>query len=354
MHQAVEPGSVVAVTGAAGFVGRYVVRELAGRGYRVRALVRDRQAARDVLPVGVVRGTEPAVALVEGDVFDPRAMDELLTSGGPARACINLIGIIREEAGQTFRKAHVEATRACIEACQRAGRAQEPRPAAKTPPVTGTRFIQMSALGVGYEGVTEYQRTKYEAEELVRRSGLLWTIFRPGMIHGAGSKFVKMVQGWVSGEQAPWIFIPYFTRVVPDTRVPLGPFNRKEPVVQPVFVEDVARAFATALERPGAIGEVYNLVGSETLSWPRMMKMFRDELPGGTDTLLPFGLPALLAARVAKAAKFMGLGDLLPFDEGMARMGGEDSTAEGIKVREQLGLTPRGFSETLPMYAPAV
>lgn len=330
MHQAVPAGSVVAVTGAAGFVGRHVVKELLARGYRVRAQVRQRDRARAALP------PSPGLTLVQGEVLDAATADELVRG---AAACIHLIGIIRESGGDTFRKSHVDTTRAMLEACRRGG---------------VERYVHMSALGVSHEGKTGYQKTKWEAEILVRAGGLDWTIFRPGMILGPGSKFLEMAKGWVSGEKPPYFFIPYFTRAVPDTRVPLGPFNREEPAVQPVFVGDVAKAFVGALERPGTVGEIYNLVGPEVMSWPALLTKLRDELPGGTDTLHPFGIPSQQAAAAARAAKAVGLGDLVPFDEGMALMGGQDSTAEVAKVRAHLGLSLRSVGDTLPAYAASV
>ncbi len=83
MDQAVEAGSVVAVTGASGFVGRYVVRELARlAGSAVRGLVRDRQKAREVLPLGG-SGGHGSVTVVEEGVLDQRVMDEV--DDGPGR-----------------------------------------------------------------------------------------------------------------------------------------------------------------------------------------------------------------------------------------------------------------------------
>jgi len=335
MHQAVPAGSVVAVTGASGFVGRHVVMELLERGFKVRALVRSREDARAAL-----RSAPGSLTLVQGDVLEDRAVDDLLTGGGaPVAACIHLVGIIREAHGQTFRRAHVEATRSVIEGCRRA---------------QVDRYLHMSALGVSHEGATAYHRTKWEAEILVRASGLEWTIFRPGLILGPGSKFLEMAKGWVSGETPPYFFIPYFTRAVPDTRVPLGPMNREEPRIQPVYVGDVAKAFVGALDRAATVGEIYNLAGPEVMSWPALLTKLRDHLPGGTDTLHPFGVPSKHAATLARAAKFIGLGELLPFDEGMALMGGLDSTAELSKVRAHLGLSLRAVDETLPAYAASV
>jgi NADH dehydrogenase len=320
----------VAVTGASGFVGRHIVRELLARDFKVRALVREVAAARKAL------GADPGLTLVAGDVLDSDAPPALIAGCG---ACIHLIGIIREEAGKSFQKMHVEATRAVLHACRSAGL---------------RRYLHMSALGVSDEGVSDYQRTKWEAEQLVRRTGLDWTIFRPALIHGPESEFIQMAKGWVSGSKPPFKFLPYFTRPQTDHSVPLGPTRYTDPLVQPVAVEDVAIAFAAALDGPQSIGEVYNLVGPAAMTWPEMLLTLRDELPGARDDLRPRGVPADLAAAGATAAAAVGLGSLLPFDRGMALMGAQDCTASPAKAHEHLGFSPRPFRPTLMAYADRV
>jgi len=271
----------IGVTGASGFVGRHIVRTLLSRGHRVRALTRDRDKGRRVL------GRHDALEIVEGDVLDDRALDRLLTG---ATGAIHLVGIIREASGgQTFERMHVGATDAVIEACARHG---------------VRRYLHMSALGVGAEGICDYQRTKYRAETLVRRSSLEWTIFRPGLIHGAEGEVTQMVAGWTRGQGMPAPFLPYFSRSVEDTSVVLGPVRQETPVVAPVSVEDVAHCFAEALERPQAIGEIYNLAGPDRMRFPEMLIRIRDAVPGSKnaihtafDTLLLRELPHLMWER---------------------------------------------------------
>jgi len=330
-------GQLVAVTGASGFAGRHVVRELLSRGFGVRALVSDADKAARVLPeeaeiagasdlfggqalaAGVDRRTgrllsdsEPALRAPAGELFD--GVD----------ACVHLIGIIREANGRTFRGTHVEATRHVVDACERFG---------------VPRFVHMSALGARPEGVAEYQRTKFEGERIVRASSLDWTIFRPGLIHGPGSGFMEEAKGWVTGRTAPFIFLPYFTR------------GHDDPVVQPVAVEDVAWAFGEALVSDESIGEVYNLVGPDTVNWADLLVAIRDRVPDAKKNLHPYGIPGKRAAAMARVAALTGMGESLPFDRGMALMGSEDSTATLDKARKQLGFEPRGFVETLNAYA---
>ncbi len=324
--------STVAVTGATGFVGRWVVRELLAKGYQVRALVRDRAKARRVLP--------ESVACVTGDVLDAARVDELLAG---AQACINLVGIIREVRTpgntQTFEGLHTRAPRLLVDRCQALG---------------VRRFVHMSALGVRDVGVSEYQRTKWEGEAAVRVSTLDWTIFRPGLIHGAEGEFMRLAKTWCTGHEAPWFFIPYFAREVEDLRVPLGSVTLTAPRVQPVAVQDVAVAFVRCLGTPATIGEIYNLVGPETLTWPELLGEVRDHVHGANRDLEPVGIPASAAAWGAKAASAVGLGALLPFDEGMARMGAEDSTASLDKVKTDLALNPAPFRAAFREYAHSI
>lgn len=317
----------VAVAGAAGFVGRHVCAELLSRGYGVRGLVRDRERARAVLP------RDPRLELVVGEATDDGPAGNLVRG---CSACVNTIGIIREAGSDTFQKAHVDTVRSLVRACREGG--------------VG-RFAHISALGVWDEGPAKYQKTKFDGEMILRRSDLAWTIFRPSVVHGRGSKFIEMAVGWVSGDSAPWFFLPYFTRGVPTSTMPGAGVRREDPRVQPVAVEDVAWAVAQSLERPESVGEVYNLGGPDAMTWPDMLRAIRDAVPTSNAELEPLGVPAELAVVQAVAAKAVGLGGLLPFDAGMAQMGSEDSVASLAKARADLGFEPRPFLPALWAYA---
>jgi len=253
-----------------------------------------------------------------------------------ATACVNAVGILRETWGSSFRAAHVQTTRALVGACREAG--------------VG-RFVQISALGVSDEGKTPYQQTKFEAEQVVRRSGLSWTILRPGLIHGSESGLMHIAKGWVTGSKQPWFFMPYFSRGVLTSGVPLAAIRREAAEVAPVAVEDVAIAVAECLARPDTVGEIYNLVGPETLTWPELLRAIQAAVPGANEDLDPLGIPSEAAAMQARIAKHLGIGGLLPFDEGMAVMGASDATASLDKARAQLGFDPRPFVATLRTYA---
>lgn len=337
----------IAVTGATGFVGRYVVRELVRRGHRVRALTRGLEKAYEVLGGGAASQIRKAgIELVVGDVCDPRVAEELVGPCGEDGAVINLVGIIREVRGtspgdppQTFERMHVGATRTLIEAAGRAG---------------VSRYLQMSALGAGPEGRSKYQQTKWDAELIVRRSGLDWTIFRPSLIHGPDGEFIQMLGDLASGEIPPYYFIPYFVRQERDLRVPAGGGEFVPARVQPVHVEDVAQAIAAAIARPDSVGEIYALAGPEILNWQELSLFIRDALPGTKKNMGSWHIPGEHAAVIARVAGIMGLGSLLPFDEGQAIMATMDNVADGAKARADLGLEPRPFRDSVRGYAALV
>ncbi len=322
---------LVCVAGATGFVGRALTRELLGRGWRVRALARSRDKARSVLPREAFE--DGRLSVVQGDALDEGVCERLVTG---ADACVNLIGIIRESSGrQTFKRVHTLTTRALVRACEGAG--------------VG-RFVQMSALGVSDEGLCEYQRTKWSAERAVRASSLAWTVFRPGLIHGREGEFMQAAKAWCEGRAMPHLFIPVLTRLDPEWAPPKRP-RFEDPVVSPVWVEDVAFAFAEALDRHSAEYEVYDLVGAERITMREMMVELRDALPLGKKKLRVVGMPSEVAAMKARAAAAIGLRDALPFDEGMAIMGGRDSVAGLDKASAHLSFAPAPFTETMRAYA---
>ena len=331
----------VAVAGSTGFVGRSVVAELLARGHRVRAL------SRDLKKAGKVLKPHPDLTIVQGQAHTAAGAAALVKG---ADALVNCVGIIREtRGGQPFEQAHLDVPKKLVEALREDCKE-------RNHPIDRARFIQISALGATDEdarpgGATRYQRSKFDGEMIVRRSGFAWTILRPSMIHGPDGEFMEMAKGWATGRAVPYLFMPYFARRT-DGAMSLVPGPIEPATLAPVYVGDVAWAVGESLARPQAIGEVYNLVGSEALNWKDMLEFIRDHVPLGKKELPVVGIPGPLAVAKARGMKLLGLDGLLPFDDGMAIMGMRDSIAEANKARAQLGFEPRPFRPTMAAYAP--
>jgi uncharacterized protein YbjT (DUF2867 family) len=104
---------MILVTGASGFVGRHVTRDLVASGVRVRAMVRDARGAVKLEGVGC--------ELVRGDVSDPAS---LLAAARGVRTIVHLVAIV-EGAPATFERVMAAGTGNLVEAGRPAARADE-------------------------------------------------------------------------------------------------------------------------------------------------------------------------------------------------------------------------------------
>jgi len=157
----------VVVVGGSGFVGRHLVGRLSAAGHEVVVPTRRREQAKHLILL-------PTVEVVESDVYDRAALARLLAG---ATAVVNLVGILNESGHTTFARSHVELARILTVACAAAG---------------VRRFLQMSALHADPGGPSQYQRSKGEAEAIVKASQLRWTIFRPSVIFGPEDSFLNL------------------------------------------------------------------------------------------------------------------------------------------------------------------
>ena len=212
----------ILLIGGTGFVGRHLARVLVDAGVQVTIPTRRYEKNRDVTML-------PSVTLVEADVNDEGVL-ERLTSGQDA--VINLVGILHGATpeipyGKEFAAAHVELPKKIVAACKAAG---------------VSRLLHMSALNAGKKAPSEYLRSKAAGEEVIVQSGLVTTIFRPSVIFGARDSFIN-------------------TFACLLRKLPFLPLGCAEARFQPVSVDDVAKAFAQALDTPGMEGQAYDLCG---------------------------------------------------------------------------------------------
>ena len=287
------------ISGATGFVGGHLCRELLQRGHDLRLLSHRAETARI-----------EQVVYVPGDVT---SRDDCIKGAVGCDAAINLVGIIREFPGRgiTFQKLHIEATANMIAAARENGI---------------SRYLQMSALGSRPGAVSGYHRSKYRAEELLQASGLDWTIFRPSLIFGPKDAFVNMLADFIRN-------LP-LVPIIGDGKYRL----------QPIAADDVARCFALALEKPVTIGNSYNLCGRDRYSYLELVDTIARVM--GKNSILKIKNPLFLM-KVATA-----LFEKLPFypvTTDQITMLLEESICDGT-WQETFAFEPVGFEEGVSTY----
>lgn len=214
-------GHMIVVTGGTGFVGREICRRLAGQGGPVRAVAR--HAPAQPLPEGV--------SFFPADVTRGISLREAMNG---AKAVIHCVGIIRENGHATFDRLHRHAVAETVAA---AHRAQVPR------------FLLISALGARPTSASRYQQSKAAAEEIVRQSGLAFTILRPSVVYGPGDQFTNLLARWM---RPPFSWL---------TGGFLGVPGGASVNLCPASVGEVAEAVLRSLGQDRALGQSLDLAG---------------------------------------------------------------------------------------------
>lgn len=299
---------LVTVFGGSGFVGTQVVRALARRGWRVRVASRRPQRAYDLIPFGDVG----QIQLKRADVTDRDAVEAAVKG---ADAVINLVGILYARPGRGFQEAHVDGARVVAEAARAAG---------------AKRLVQMSAIGADPAGPSKYARTKAEGEQAAREAFPGATVVRPSIVFGPGDGFFNRFAQMAA-----------FTPVLPL-------FGGGEQKYQPVYVGDVAQAFARIVEDPATAGHVYELGGPTTYSFKQLMQIVCRETHRPR-LLLP--LPHLAASAIGMAGDVQSLvmAPVLTSDQALL-LRRDNVVADGASGLGALGIEPTSVEAIAPTY----
>lgn len=204
----------VAITGATGFVGSHLALRLVSEGHEVVRLAR-RPHAND-----------------EGFVVSLDNVDQLANAFAGCRAVAHCAGINREVGEQTYQHVHIDATRNVVEAARRAG---------------VEKIVLMSFLRARPECGSAYHESKWAAEEIVRASGLDYTIIKAGVVYGRGDHMLDHLSH-------AFHTFPIFALV-----------GLKEQTVRPLAVEDLIHVMRAALVDRRLKRQTIALLGPEEI-----------------------------------------------------------------------------------------
>ena len=205
------------VTGATGFLGEFVVRELYKERYPFKCLVRRSSNIETLQELGV--------NTVYGDLDD---LESLLQAFQGSRVLVNLASL-------GF------------------GHAPNILEAAKKSEITRGIFISTTSIFTTLE--PESKKIRLDAEKRISESALSYTILRPTMIYGTGKdrnicKLVRFVN-----------------------KYPLVPvFGNGKMLMQPIFVEDLAKAVVDVVKsEEKTSSKKYNVAGKEPFSYNEIL-----------------------------------------------------------------------------------
>jgi len=293
----------VTVFGGTGFLGRRVVRRLAGEGWLVRVAAR-----RPMVPAGADRRR---VELAPADIRDEAAVAAALSG---AAAAVNVVGLYVERGDATFQAVHVDGAARVAEEARKAG---------------VQRLVHISGIGSDPASPSRYVAARGRGEAVVRTEFPAATLLRPSVLFGPDDAFLR--------------------NLAAITRLPVVPlFGRGGTRLQPAYVDDVATAFARALAAPATAGQTYELGGGTIHTYREILERvlvhqgrWRPLLP------VPFAAWHLLAALAERLAE-----PPLTRDQ-ITLMAADHVVPPGAATFQDLGIEPASLADQLANCLPA-
>ena len=213
----------IAITGGTGFVGRHLAEELLAAGHEVVLISRTAKRA------DATEKNRAAETRVASDLSDVRV---LASAFAGCEAVAHCAGINREIGSQTFQRIHVEGTRHVVEAAQLAG---------------VRRIALMSFLRARPDCGSPYHESKWAAEEIVRGSGLDYTIVKAGMVYGRGDHMLD--------------HLSHAFHTLPI----LATVGFRQKAIRPLAIEDLIRVLEAALVEGRLARKTITITGAEEL-----------------------------------------------------------------------------------------
>jgi len=272
------------VTGGTGLVGSHVIELARQRGYRVRALVRDPAAAKQLADWGA--------ELIAGDLGDPASLKKAVQDVTVIAHCAAKVG----DWGPTesYRVINVDGVEQLLTAAEATG--------------TLKRFVHVSSLGVyqardhygtdeseepSTTGIDGYTLTKVEAEKLVlqhiRDRKLPAVVLRPGFIYGPRDRTV-------------------LPRLLAKLKVSAFAFlGSPEKLMNNTFVKNLAQAIFLAIDNDAAVGQVYNITDGRLVTKKEFVETAA-KLAGYPQPtkIVPLGVAKFLARVMEGTWKLLG------------------------------------------------
>ena len=297
----------VAIFGATGFVGKYLLEELKKHDYNAQMLIR--------------KGSENKIdissnhKIILGNISNKDAIKQTLKD---ADAIIYTIGIIREfkRKNITFDYLHHQGIKNVIEEAEK---------------LKIKRFVLMSANGVKKEG-TKYQTSKYLGEMALINSNLNWTIFRPSLIFGDSDgrdEFCAQLK-------KDMLSLPF---PAPLFHKGLLPFNAGQFKMSPIHVKNVASFFVKSIKMDNTFNKTYELGGPNDYTWKKIINIISNAYGKNKWTMPAPVIPIKILAYLFDSFKWF------PITNGQLTMLLEGNTCNSEKTFEEFDIQPIKFDK---------
>jgi NADH dehydrogenase len=250
----------IAITGGTGFIGRHLVQELLGRGHEVVVISRGLYTRGTGIP------SHAKLSYIRANVVDA---SELTRAFAGCTGVVHCAGT-SEDPSQTFQQVHVEGARSTLAAAEQAG---------------VQKFVLVSYLHARPNVRSAYHTTKWEGEEIVRKSGLNYTILKAGLVYGDGDHLLNNLGNLLRK-------LPVFATV-----------GLREKTVRLIAIEDLVSVILAALTDERLVRRTVAVVGPEEFPFSTAARRIAQVIGKSSLIVLPF--PVFVQRLLAWVSGFM-------------------------------------------------
>ncbi|MBU1203724.1 MAG: NAD(P)-dependent oxidoreductase [Nanoarchaeota archaeon] len=285
----------VLITGATGFVGKCLIKKLP-KNLKVRCLIEKGTHLKE---------SKENIEIIKGDLSDISSLERATKD---ISIVIHLAAVISSRDKTQFRKVNIKGTENLINACVK----NKIR-----------KFIYMSSCDIILKKKDYYAYSKIKAEEIVKSSGMNYTILRPTVIYGKGDRgnmnlLFKIIK-----------------------KCPLIPIAGKGTnKLQPVYVEDVVESIIKCLNLKKK-NQVYFIAGSKELTYNELIDKISGVLSRKT---IKIHLPFFMIKVLLKPYEVFSKNPSVSYKKLSVR---EDKTCDISKARKDLNFKPISFEQGL-------
>ncbi len=225
---------IITIFGGSGFLGRYIVKELAKSGATINVVSRNPEQHLHLKTSGSVG----QIRLIKINIHDSNELQQIVAQ---SNIVINAIGILYEKHKGDFTKIHTNFPERLAICASKAGI---------------EKLIHISALGVDQASSSKYALSKLRGEEAISQNFANHVILRPSVVFGKEDNFINQFATIAS-------FSPF---------LPLIGGGHTE--FQPVYVNDIAKSVAKiASTEHGYLTNIYELGGPEVLTFKEILEL---------------------------------------------------------------------------------
>lgn len=288
----------ILITGASGFIGKHVVKNLQGQNYHLLLCNRrpDRLAA-----------TDSHTQQLSIDFNQMLSINDWLPLLQQIDIVINCVGIFVENSQQHFQVLHEKAPVALFRAAEQS---------------RVKKIIQISALGADSTASSQYHLSKKAADDSLKTLTVNWVILQPSIVYGEGA-----------------ISMAFFHALSSLPLIPL--MDDGNQLLQPVHISDVVEAMCLSISTD-EIRKTIPVVGAKAISYADLLQALRRRL--GKKPAITLSLPGALLEKTAWLGKILHEPTLSRENIAMLRQGNHADTSE---INHFLGHPTQDMSQQL-------